>query len=240
MSELPCKDTLEAVREWLETPLDEEGRSRRDEVYAYLRQEMNAGRLLPGSVIHMDAMCADLGISRTPLRDALIRLDAEGVVKIYPRSRIVVNTLELEDVKYLYEVTGAIESSLVRSGAANYVGNVLAVMRRYNREMEVALDVDDTQTFEVLHYKFHQVFAKLSRNVFAERILIPIKNRLWDFPKKNFPKRWFYNSVSEHDVIIDLLTEGNAIKAAEFLKNQHWDFEFNKTYIQQTYFGFTR
>ena len=63
-------------------------------VYEYIRQQMREGSLLPGSVLDLPAISHKLGISNTPLRDSLIRLEAEGYLTIYPRSKVVINTLE--------------------------------------------------------------------------------------------------------------------------------------------------
>lgn len=229
--------SLDDLKAELEKSLWEERHSLRDDVYEHLRKQMASGRLLPGSVINMDGLCAELGLSRTPLRDALIRLDAEGVVIIYPRSRIVVNTLTLEDIKCLYEVTGVIEASLISSYAERYTASVLDVMESYNQEMERSLDNDDIQLFEIHHYKFHNVMVNISRLTSAARILLPIKNRLWDFPKKSFQKRWFRASVEEHNILLQFMRSGKSDNAAVFLKQQHWNFEYNKEFIKRTYCG---
>ncbi len=56
-----------------------------DQVYEYLRRQMNQGDLLPGSTINIAEIANQLGISKTPLRDALIHLELEGFVTIIPR-----------------------------------------------------------------------------------------------------------------------------------------------------------
>ena len=78
--------------------------SLRDQVYEKLSDKLHRGELLPGSIIDQKKICSELGISRTPLNNALIRLDAEGIVTIHPRSRVTVNKLEEEDIQYLYEI----------------------------------------------------------------------------------------------------------------------------------------
>ena len=209
--------------------------SLRDKVYDIICGKFRSGELLPGSVIDQAQICADLNISRTPLTNALIRLEAEGIVQIHPRSRVVVNRLELEDIQYLYEVIGGIEGVLISKGFPNYTAEVLDEMEEFNQEMTNHIQNDDLQAYDPLHYRFHQIFVLMARNRFAERILIPIKNRLWDCPKKSFPKQWYLDACAEHQSIIDALREKNVGKAISYIKHTHWDFEFNKRYIQQTY-----
>lgn len=227
----------EELKTLLEQPLCQKAASRRDEVYTHLLGQMNAGRLLPGSIVNMNNLCEELDISRTPLREALIRLDAEGAVTIHPRSHIVVNSLTLEEFRQLYDLIGAIEASLISNSFANYTPQVLEVMKQYNAAMEAALHDDDILLFEKLHYKFHHVFLAVSRNTYAERILIPMKNRMWDYPKRSFHKAWYFASVNEHYEIIAIMEQGDREKAASFMRDTHWGFAFNEPSIRKTYFG---
>lgn len=210
--------------------------SLRDKVYGYLRQKMNNGELFPGAIIDQKEICGELGISRTPLSNALIRLEAEGIITIHPRSRVIVNKLEEEDIQYLYEVIGAIEGTLIDKGFPNYTTDVLNEMDDWNKQMRAHIKIGDLQAFDPLHYRFHQVFVLMAPNKFAERILNPIKNRLWDIPKKSFPQQWYLDACTEHQFIIDALREKNLGKAITYLKHVHWDFELNKKYIKMAYY----
>jgi DNA-binding GntR family transcriptional regulator len=225
----------------LEFPNDEtsstaEPLSLRDKVYGYLRHKMQNGNLFPGAVIDQKEICSEMGISRTPLTNALIRLEAEGIVTIHPRSRVIVNKLEEEDIQYLYEVIGAIEGTLIAKGFLNYTSDILTMMESWNKQMRVHIKNGDLRAFDPLHYRFHQVFVLMAPNKFAERILYPIKNRLWDIPKKSFPQQWYLDACTEHQFVIDALRENNVDKAVSYHKHVHWDFELNKKYIQMAYY----
>lgn len=210
--------------------------SLRDQVYEYLCRAMHKGEMLPGSVIDQKKICNELNISRTPLSNALIRLDAEGIVTIYPRSRVIVNKLEEEDINYLYEIIGTIESTLVSKGLENYNDDILNQMETWNKKMITYIEKGDLRSYDPLHYRFHQVFIELASNIFAERILRPIKNRLWDFPKKSFPQKWYLEACAEHQTIIDALRIKDMSKATSCIKEVHWGFKFNQKYIQMAYF----
>ena len=86
-------------------------KSLKELVYEYLRDQMRSGDLLPGAMIDMNETAERLGVSKTPLRDALIQLDMEGFVSILPRRGIVVNPLTLKDIRQYYEIIGALEST---------------------------------------------------------------------------------------------------------------------------------
>ncbi len=70
-------------------------RSLREQVYEYIRGEIQNGRLIPGALIKVNEISERLGVSKTPLRDAIIQLECEGFVTILPRRGVVVNKLKI-------------------------------------------------------------------------------------------------------------------------------------------------
>jgi DNA-binding GntR family transcriptional regulator len=109
-------------------------------------------------------------------------------------------------------------------------------MEAWNKQMKIHIQNGDLGAYDPLHYRFHQVFIQLAPNKFAERILKPIKDRLWDFPKKSFPQQWYLDACAEHQCIIDALRDRNLDRAVSYLKYVHWGFELNKNYIQMAYY----
>nr|MDP2470427.1 GntR family transcriptional regulator [Candidatus Palauibacterales bacterium] len=83
-------------------------KSLREQVYEHLRRAINSGDLRPGTFIDQKRLAAELGISRQPLRDALIQLELEGFVTVIPRRGVEVRSLTLDDIRHLYEVIGAL------------------------------------------------------------------------------------------------------------------------------------
>ncbi|WP_136805588.1 GntR family transcriptional regulator [Desulfosediminicola flagellatus] len=233
MSEKTSESSSLEKREY---PSLDKGHSLKDQVYEKLSSMLRKGELFPGSTIDQKKICKELNISRTPLNNALIRLDAEGIVTIHPRSRVTVNKLEEEDIQYLYEIIGTIESTLITKGCQKYSPERIKRMNALNAEMKSCIEDMDLTSYGNLHYEFHQIFIEMAPNVFAERILRPIKNRLWDFPQKTFPKQWYLNACAEHQMIIDALSEKDIHKAVSCLKDLHWNFQYNKEYIQKVYY----
>ena len=88
-------------------------KSLREQVYEYLRDEIQNGNLLPGATINPNEISKQLGISKTPLRDAIIQLEIEGFVTILPRRGVTVKKLTLQEIKDSYEIVGALEASVI-------------------------------------------------------------------------------------------------------------------------------
>ena len=186
-------------------------------VYDYLQSQMKQGALLPGSVLDLKAISQKLGISSTPLRDSLIRLEAEGYLTIHPRSKVVINTLELADFPFLYEIMGGLEYTVIAASMEAYTPEIVAEMRRLNAEMKEAILGGDMSVYDSTHYAFHEIFFEVSPNIFAKRIL------------------WYLAAVTEHGLIVDAIEARSREKLMHVLKELHWDFKYNERHIRKVY-----
>lgn len=93
----------------------------------------------------------------------------------------------------------------------------------------------DLVLYDKVHFDFHNVFVELNRNIFAERIILPIKYRLWDFPRKNLIQNRYENAVKEHALLIDVIEQKDLVQIEKTIKNFHRNFEYNKEYIIKAY-----
>lgn len=211
--------------------------SLREQVYEYLRGGINRGDLTPGAFLDQKRISVELGISKQPLRDALIQLETEGFVSILPRRGVVVNRLTLEDIRHLYEVIGALEGAAVVSVIDDMSNAHFDDMRSLNADMVLAIDDGDFDTYYSLNLAFHNVFLDLSDNAALVRTVEVAKQRLYDFPRaKDFVPDWELASTAEHAEFVDYLDQRDARAAADYLRDVHWAFDVQKPYILQYYF----
>ena len=108
-------------------------------------------------------------------------------------------------------------------------------MRKLNKEMESAIDDQNMPLYDQTHFAFHEVFLEKEPNIFAERILKTIKNRLWDFPRKNFLRGWYYQAIEAHHLIIDAIERRDEKAIGHMIKNVHWGYPCCKDYIKKEY-----
>ena len=213
-------------------------KSLREQVYEYLRDAINRGDLRSGGYLDLNRISQGLGISRTPLRDALLQLEAEGFVSILPRRGVIVQRLALEDVRHLYELIGALEGAAVMSGASRLEPSQLDRMGALNEGMNAALDDADFDLYYELNLAFHDIFLAWSDNSRLLRTLELSKHRLYDFPRRDrFVADWERASTGEHAAFVDLLSTGDVRGAADFLRDVHWSFEVQRPWILQYYFA---
>lgn len=213
-------------------------KSLKEQVYEYLRDEIHSRKLLPGSAINMDATSKKLGVSKTPLRDALIQLEMEGFVTILPRKGIVVNRLSIEDIKNIYQNIGALESSALASFYKIKKDSDLELMDTLNKKMEQALKKNDFKLFYKYNLDYHNVFLNKSGNTELLKIVNILKKRLYDFPLRDkWIKEWEEESIICHRKIVTLLKRGDIKNAALEISENHWSFKVQKKYIRKYYFN---
>jgi len=206
-----------------------------EQVYAYLRRQMNQGNILPGSTINIGEIAEQLGISKTPLRDALIHLEIEGFVEIIPRRGVRVNKLRIEDVKNAYDAIGLIEAFIVTSCIDKIDATHIQRLAELNEMMISDIKKDDFSRLFHTNLQFHSVYLDISDNEPLKKFILPIKHRLYDFPRQNYISAWELNNCEEHRQFIDNLKRGKGEGAAKILKDIHWSFEYQKDFIYQFY-----
>lgn len=209
----------------------------REQVYAYLRHEMHTGRLVPGEYINLNEISERLGISKTPLRDAIIRMESQGFVTILPRRGVLVNKLTVQDIKNILGVLGALESAIIESVFDRLGPGHTDEMTRINNEMIAAIQSEDYASYYQLNIAFHDVFLSLSENTVLKEILMPLKQRLYDFPRRPYIKEWELINCSEHQKLIEIIISREPEKVAELWRDSHWSFEAYEKFIRRFYFG---
>jgi DNA-binding GntR family transcriptional regulator len=202
-----------------------------DQVYDHLRRQMHQGDLLPGSTINIGEIANQLGISKTPLRDALIHLELEGFVTILPRRGVKVNELTIEDVKNAYDAIGLTEGFIVRQCIDKITSAHIQQLESLNQQIREDIRRDNFSKLFKNNLAFHNIYLHVSTNEMLKRFILPIKHRLYDFPRQNFIKEWELRNCDEHDQFITYLKDGDAQRAASILQDTHWSFEVQKDYI---------
>lgn len=213
-------------------------KSLREQVYEYLKIQLNEGKLEHGAFLNLNAISAEMGISKTPLRDALFQLEAEGFVTIYPRRGVKVNVLTLEKIRNIYQILGGLEGAVLVEVAVKFREKDVEGMATLNDEMKDALDKNDFDLFYARNLEFHNVYLGLTENTDLLRMARILKERLYDFPRtKGFVKEWEVASTGEHDQLLACLRKGDFSGAADFIRDVHWSFSVQERYIRRYYFG---
>jgi len=211
-------------------------KSLKDQVYDYLRQQMSLGDIRPGSVLNLDATSRKLGISKTPLREALIMLEMEDFVTILPRKGVYVNKLTLQDIRDIYQYIGALEGTALVAAADQLKSADVRKMADLNGWMKDALDEDDFDKYYDYNLEFHNIYISRSGNKKLIKSVNTKKKRLYDFPRREgYVKEWEQASIEEHRQIVELIAAGKIHEAARFIQDVHWSFAVQESFILKYY-----
>jgi len=148
-----------------------------DAVYAEIRRRILDNVYPPGFQALEQALATELGVSRTPLREALIRLQKEGLVEVVPRHGVRVLPVSPTDMKEIYEILSALESLAAELAARRRPSDAeLAPLERASRDMARALEADDLDAWAEADERFHRKLVDLSGN----RLLVQSVLSFWD------------------------------------------------------------
>jgi len=208
----------------------------REQIYTYLRNEIQQGKLEPGSSIHIDCMSRELGISKTPLKEAIIKLESEGFVNFQPRRGVQVRGLAQQELQDYYEIIGYIESGVVYSVFDDLRSPArIRQMKHSNAEQRRALKREEYDRYYHLNLEFHDFFLNLSGNSTLRALVVPMKKRLYDFPRQQYWLDWEKVNLEEHVKFITCLENGDRHGAAAVIRDEHWGWKKHEPFFVKFY-----
>lgn len=188
-----------------------------DEVGTYLRDLIMSGRLQRGEHIRVDSVAEELGISATPVREALMSLRAEGFVEQEPRKGFVVVPISADDVRDLFEVQATLAGELAARACDALDAAALERLRYHQRQLWVAHQVADLEQIEVENHRFHR---EINRSAGSPKLtwLLGILAR---YSPKHFYatiEGWPKASLEDHDDILAALERKDSEQARQAMR----------------------
>ncbi len=191
-----------------------------DQVYTVLRDRIVEGRVAPGEFVREQEVSSALGVSRTPVREALGRLASEGFLERIAHRGFRVPEESVADLLELYPILATLEVLAGQDSLPRLDAATLAELRALNREYADAAENGDFTAGIELNDRFHHVLSRESRNSRLETMLDGLREtvrRLETWTFATHPRDWT-QSVREHDEILDAVEAGNVEQALETLR----------------------
>jgi DNA-binding GntR family transcriptional regulator len=193
----------------------------RDQVYDSLKQAIVTLELEPGQRIKDKDLAAEFGVSRTPVREALKRLEDEGLVESLPGSQTRITEIHLEEAKNAFTVVAALHSLAARLAVSMISEQDIQLMEESNSELRNALDKKDVIQAVAADDQFHAVLLKASRNDEIERALDRIMSKVRRLEFSKFSSVDAGKSLEEHQAII-LACQKKDSGLASSLVEENW------------------
>jgi DNA-binding GntR family transcriptional regulator len=197
-------------------PLD--NRTLWEQVRDRLREDILAGRLEPGAELSEVALAREFGTSRGPLREALGRLAAEGLVTVTPRRGAVVTQLSREEFIDAYQVREALETLAVRLAVPLLSDAEVAHLRELCELMARAAREDEVRLFFDTNNSFHEALVRGSRNRKLHEVHRMLVGQMVPYLPRSLELRGsLQQSVAEHEAILAAIEARDANRAADLL-----------------------
>lgn len=185
-----------------------------DDVARFIRQRIFDGTYLAGSYVRLDQLAAELGISVTPVREALVALRAEGLIAQQPRRGFMVLPVTRRDVTDVANLQAHVGGELAARAAANITDDQLGELKQIQAELEDAYAGDDSERTVRLNHRFHRAINVAADSPKLAQLMSQITRYA---PESVFPAiaGWPEQSMRDHRRILSALRKHDENLARE-------------------------
>jgi DNA-binding GntR family transcriptional regulator len=192
-------------------------------VYLCLRQRIVEMSMLPGARIVEREIAEELGISRTPVHEAVQRLADEGLVEVLPRSGTFVARIPLDALEEAMLVRNALETAIIEKAAERATADGVARLRVILEEEEAAVQANDLRAFHRSDETFHATLAELSGYPGVWPIILQAKTQMDRYRQLTLPLEGRMTGVlAEHRAVVEAVASGDP-KQAVLAMRDHLD-----------------
>lgn len=193
-----------------------------DDAYAQLREWIIDGTLAPGEALRDEALAEALGMSRTPVRDAVQRLENEGLVVTSSTRRTSVSPVTLKQARDIYPITATLEAFALRLAMPVIDVSALAAMQTANEDLAAALVAGDAGAATLADEAVHQGFIACCGNDALRALLAELKAKVRRLERAFWGWEDRMPSVRDHDELITALAVRDGATADRVLA-RNWD-----------------
>jgi DNA-binding GntR family transcriptional regulator len=189
-------------------------------VAAEIRSRITTGRLALGARISDKQLAAELGVSRTPVREALVQLQTEGLVVMRPQSGTFVVDLTVEDVRQICATRAILEAGALRLAAEAASADLMGRLGLLVGRAAIALGDGDLVLCDELDCQFHEGIVAASANGYLIRAYSEISDKLRAMRQRLPRERGrMARAIAQHRHIVDLWAAGRVEQAAAELSS---------------------
>ncbi len=176
------------------------------QVASRIRDMIATDQFPPGTPLREQALCEQLTVSRTPLREALKQLIAEGLVEQIPYRGVVVASHDLDSVERMLELLGALEGFAGELACQRASDEEIAAIRRLTAQMHEQYDQQNRLEYYKTNQEIHHLLIECAQNDELKRTHDQLNARLYRirYLSNHRTDRW-HTAVEEHDSLLEML-----------------------------------
>lgn len=189
-------------------------------IAARLRELLIQGSLKPGAKLNERELCELLGVSRTPLREAIRLLAAEGLVVLEPGRGAFVPVLSDADIAHTFDVLATLEGLTGELAAQFITESELAELRALQHEMQAAFERRDLPSYYLLNTRVHDLLSEAARNPVLRETWKQINSRMHALrcSSNQDAVKWAH-ALEEHAQILAAMQDHDSVAARHLLEN---------------------
>jgi DNA-binding GntR family transcriptional regulator len=192
----------------------------RDEVFLSLRKAILLNHFKPGERLIEHKLAQWMNVSRTPIREALRKLELEGLVDYVPRKGIVVIGISAEDAVEIYAICSTLEGLVARLAAKNRTDEELRHLQTILLGMEEYIQANNLNKLHAIHIRFHNVIARISKSPKLYQMIVSLREHVEHFTEASYSSlRRLKNGWKEHKEIVAAIEKGDAESAEHAARN---------------------
>lgn len=189
-----------------------------ERVHQHLREEILANRLPAGTELSEVALARQLGVSRGPIRESIVRLASEGLVLVRPRRGAVVRSLSHDEFVEAYQVREALEVMAVRLAVPRLTAADFDELGRLNDELVQFADAGDVGGFFDTNAAFHSSLVEASGNETLGEIYRQLLGQMGRYRMQSLSLRGnLQRSIAEHRAIVRAARKGDVERASRLM-----------------------
>ena len=186
-----------------------------------LREMIMTGQLKEGDKINENELCASMGISKTPLREALRVLSVEGLISLVPNRGSFVTKPTIDEIKEMFEVMSVLEGVCAHAAAAKMNAAAFDTIEQLHAKLEQEYARRDQKEYIRVNNQYHKFIQQLAGNRTLNQIVNGLREKilLHRFQSLNLPGR-FDDSIKEHRALLEAFRQ-KAGPGAERIMKEH-------------------
>ena len=197
-----------------------------DQVFEHIETDILSGKYQRGESISESKLCAELGVSRTPVREAMRRLEQEHLIEEAAKGMVVVGITE-KDLEDIFVIRTKLEGKAAAMAADNYTEEQIAIVREALEFQEFYLGKNDPDRIKSMDSRFHQTIYKMSGSTIFYDVLKPLHKKILKYRKASVTdSSRAASSVAEHRAIFEAIVARDSA-LAEKLTIEHLNNAYN-------------
>lgn len=202
---------------------DSEEASLRERVYDQVRHSLITGRILPGVAISTRGLAQQLGVSQTPVRDALSRISAEGAVRIESKRAIIVPRMTPERYEEIMRCRLLLEPAAAVDALPHIDAGRLRSIREADRALDRAVEEGDVNGYLQSNFRFHALIYQAAPTTILNRMIESLWMQFGPFMRVVYGRFGTANLIDHHRAACEAIAAGDSGALAEAIRGDIGD-----------------